>query len=239
MPWRNDLWGQYDGSIWGMHQGDRLCYPRSLLCGPPPLKQHTPCQSPSPWPPTRCTNAVEFADSQGGNFIDTANGYHNGQSEEWLGEWMALRGNREEMVIATKYTGPYAGANNGKRGMIKSNLGGNGTKSMRQSLEASLKRLQTSYVDVFYVHWWEYTTSIEELMQGLNDLVSVGKVNYLGISDTPAWVVSKANQYARMSGLRQFVVYQGEFFLLFLCLLYKEYLGTDKKKTRSLECGYT
>ncbi|KAI1483051.1 NADP-dependent oxidoreductase domain-containing protein [Daldinia eschscholtzii] len=80
---------------------------------------------------------------------------------------------------------------------------------MRLSLEASLRKLQTSYVDILYVHWWDYTTTISELMHGLNDLVTSGKVLYLGISDTPAWVVSKANQYARMAGLRQFVVYQG------------------------------
>jgi aryl-alcohol dehydrogenase-like predicted oxidoreductase len=80
---------------------------------------------------------------------------------------------------------------------------------MRNSIERSLKNLQTDYMDLFYVHWWDYTVSIPELMHSLNDLVASGKVNYLGISDTPAWVVTKANQYARDHGLRQFVVYQG------------------------------
>ncbi|KAI5308060.1 hypothetical protein KEM55_006678, partial [Ascosphaera atra] len=73
----------------------------------------------------------------------------------------------------------------------------------------SLRNLQTTYVDLFYVHFWDYATSIPELMHSLNDLVAAGKVNYLGISDTPAWIVSKANQYARDHGLRPFVVYQG------------------------------
>lgn len=80
---------------------------------------------------------------------------------------------------------------------------------MRLSVESSLERMRTSYIDILYLHVWDYTVSIPELMLGLNDLVSSGKVNYLGISDTPAWVVAKANQYARDHGMRQFSVYQG------------------------------
>ncbi|KAF5877856.1 putative norsolorinic acid reductase protein [Botrytis fragariae] len=142
----------------------------------------------------------------GGNFIDTANGYQAGQSETWLGEWMKSRDCRDEMVLATKYSSPYQKHHLRK---IQSNFGGNGTKSLRHSVETSLKRLQTEYIDLLYVHWWDYATTIPELMTSLNDLVSSGKVNYLGVSDTPAWVVAKANQYARDHGLRQFVVYQG------------------------------
>lgn len=141
----------------------------------------------------------------GGNFIDTANVYQNGESEQWLGEWMATRQIRDQIVLATKYSNAYSG----KPDEIRANYLGNGTKSMRQSLERSLQNLQTKYLDLFYVHFWDYTTSIAELMHALNDLVSSGKVNYLGISDAPAWVVTKANQYARDHGLRQFVVYQG------------------------------
>lgn len=142
----------------------------------------------------------------GGNFIDTANGYQSGESEERLGRWMKARGNRDEMVIATKYTTPYMGAHQDK---IQSNFSGNGSKSMKLSLDASLKKMQTTYVDILYLHWWDYSTSIPELMHSLNDLVVAGKVLYLGISDTPAWIVSKANQYARDHGLRPFVLYQG------------------------------
>lgn len=142
----------------------------------------------------------------GGNFIDTANGYQAGQSEQWLGEWLAARGNRDEMVIATKYSSAYRTHEKEK---IQSNYGGNGTKSLRVSVDNSLKSLQTTYIDILYLHWWDYATTIPELMHSLNDLVVSGKVMYLGISDTPAWVVAKANQYARDHGLRQFVVYQG------------------------------
>lgn len=143
---------------------------------------------------------------QGGNFIDTANGYQAGESEMWVGEWMKARNNRDEIVLATKYTTGFMGH---KKDKIQANFTGNGLKSMHVSLEASLKKLQTDYIDLFYVHWWDYTVSIPELMHGLNDLITTRKVLYLGISDTPAWMVTKANQYARDHGLRQFSVYQG------------------------------
>jgi aryl-alcohol dehydrogenase-like predicted oxidoreductase len=80
---------------------------------------------------------------------------------------------------------------------------------MKLSLEASLKKLGTTYIDLFYVHWWDYSATIPEIMHSLNDLVVSGKVLYLGISDTPAWLVSMANEYARTHGLRPFSVYQG------------------------------
>lgn len=83
------------------------------------------------------------------------------------------------------------------------NFTGTGTKSMHVSVAASLAKLQTSYIDLLYVHWWDFSVSIPELMQSLNHLVVQGKVLYLGVSDTPAWVVSKANQYARDHGLRR------------------------------------
>jgi aryl-alcohol dehydrogenase-like predicted oxidoreductase len=149
---------------------------------------------------------LDYFVSQGGNFIDTASSYQDEESEQWLGEWMKARDNRDEIVLATKYSSAYKKHQKSK---IQSNYGGNGTKAMRVSVEQSLKKLQTSYIDILYLHWWDYTVTIPELMQGLNDLVVSGKVIYLGISDTPAWVVSKANQYARDHGLRQFTVYQG------------------------------
>lgn len=145
--------------------------------------------------------------SLGGNFIDTAIGYQDGESEEWLGDWMALRKCRDEMIIATKYSSAYQMHEKNK---IQSNFGGNSAKSLHVSVHKSLERLQTPYIDILYLHWWDYATSIPEVMHSLNDLVACGKVLYLGISDTPAWVVSKANEYARQNGLRQFVVYQGK-----------------------------
>ncbi|KAH0493905.1 hypothetical protein TgHK011_000548 [Trichoderma gracile] len=150
---------------------------------------------------------LDFFYEQGGNFIDTANNYQYEESEAIIGDWMKKRGNRHEMVIATKYTTCY------KLGPVRphiaANFTGNGTKSLHASVEASLQKLQTDYIDLLYVHWWDYATSIPELMQSLNSLVVAGKVLYLGISDAPAWVVSKANEYARNHGFRQFSVYQG------------------------------
>ena len=144
----------------------------------------------------------------GGNFIDTANVYQNGESEQWLGEWMAARSNRDEMVIATKYaSSPQTFALD--KSVIQSNFTGLGAKSLLASIRQSLKNLQTDYIDILYVHWWDHKTSIPEVMHYLNDLVTSGKVLYLAVSDTPAWIVSKANQYARDHGLRQFVLYQG------------------------------
>lgn len=148
---------------------------------------------------------LDFFYSQGGNFIDTANNYQFEESEQWIGEWMKKRGNRDQMVIATKYTTCFRS----NTGEIAANFTGNSTKSLHTSVNASLRKLQTDYIDLLYVHWWDFSTSVEEVMQGLNALVLSGKVLYLGVSDTPAWVVAKANQYARDHGLRQFCVYQG------------------------------
>jgi len=138
--------------------------------------------------------AFEILDTfyeHGGNFIDTANFYQREESETWLGEWAASRGIRDELVIATKYTMSYRMFRPEK---IKSNFQGNHSKSLRLSVDASLKKLQTHYIDILYVHMWDWTTGVEELMQSLHHMVANGKVLYLGISDTPAWVVSKCNE---------------------------------------------
>ncbi|EXJ76533.1 alcohol dehydrogenase [Cladophialophora psammophila CBS 110553] len=161
-----------------------------------------------------CTKetAFEILDhfyEMGGNFIDTANNYQAEQSETWIGEWLALHGpyRRDEMVLATKYSSGYKVFSEPQ--LQQSNFGANSTKSLALSVEASLKKLQTTYIDLLYVHYWDFTTGVEEMMQSLNHLVQQGKVLYLGISDTPAWVVAKANAYARHHGLRPFSVYQG------------------------------
>ncbi|KAI4715172.1 hypothetical protein J4E89_000859 [Alternaria sp. Ai002NY15] len=162
-----------------------------------------------------CTKETAFAMldyfyEQGGNFIDTAVNYQFGESEEWIGEWMEERGVRDEMVLATKFTGMQITEREKEGGArCKSNYGGNSAKNMHTSTERSLKALRTSYVDIYYVHLWDSTASIPELMNALNDLVSSRRVLYLGISDTPAWIVVKANCYARQHGLRQFSIYQG------------------------------
>lgn len=109
-------------------------------------------------------------------------------------------------MLATKYTSAFQKSQSHRQ---QSNFGGNGAKSLRLSIEASLEKLQTAYIDLLYVHYWDMTASIPEIMHSLNYLVSSGKVLYLGISDTPAWVVVKCNDYARQHGLRPFSVYQG------------------------------
>ena len=104
-----------------------------------------------------------------------------------------------------QYTTDY---NRGKPGQHSAFVG-NSIKSMHNSVNDSLKKLRTDYIDILYVHWWDYTAAVEEVMDGLHTLIMQGKVLYLGVSDTPAWIVSKANNYARMSGRTPFVIYQG------------------------------
>ncbi|KAK7040449.1 aryl-alcohol dehydrogenase [Favolaschia claudopus] len=142
----------------------------------------------------------------GGNHIDTANAYQDGQSEEWIGEWAETRGCRDQVVIATKYTFPYMLSNPS----IKSHelYLGNNAKSLKLSVEASLKKLRTDYIDILYVHIWDLHTSVEEIMDSLHVMVMSGKVLYLGISDSPAWFIAKANEYARGHGKTPFVVCQ-------------------------------
>ncbi len=144
-----------------------------------------------------------FTDN-GGNFIDTANRYTEGTSEKYIGKFIA--GMRNSTVLATKYT-LYTERGN-------PNDGGNHKKNMIQSLEGSLKRLNTDYVDVLYLHAWDFTTSVEEVLRGLDDLVRAGKVLYIAISDTPAWIISKANTIADFRGWSPFVAVQLEYSLI-------------------------
>ncbi|RBQ66119.1 hypothetical protein FVER14953_13815 [Fusarium verticillioides] len=148
----------------------------------------------------------------GGNFIDTANNYQNEESETYIGKWVAARGNRDLLFLATKFTNCYRTHDLGQGKTV--NYGGNHKKSLRLSVADSLRKLQTDYIDLLYVHWWDWTTSIEELMDSLHILVEQGKVLYLGISDTPAWIVSAANIYAKMHGKTPFSVYQGRWNLM-------------------------
>ncbi|KAL1868909.1 hypothetical protein Daus18300_005745 [Diaporthe australafricana] len=152
-----------------------------------------------------------FVDA-GGNFIDTANNYQDEQSETYIGNWSTARKNRDLLFIATKYTNAFRSHELGTG--PPAIFGGNNKKSLFLSVEASLRKLQTTYIDLLYVHWWDWSTSIEELMDSLHILVEQGKVLYLGISDTPAWVVSAANTYARAHGKTPFSVYQGRWSVL-------------------------
>ena len=123
---------------------------------------------------------------------------------------MEQRGLREEIVLATKYTANYRRGKGGQHSAFV----GNSVKSMHNSVTASLKKLRTDYIDILYVHWWEYTTSVEEVMDGLHTLVLQGKVLYLGVSDTPAWIVGTANTYARLTGKTPFTIYQGKWSIM-------------------------
>jgi aryl-alcohol dehydrogenase-like predicted oxidoreductase len=139
----------------------------------------------------------------GGNFIDTANLYTNGTSESLLGEFM--EGHRQSVVLATKYTNAAPGTD--------PNAAGNHRKSMVQAVEASLKRLRTDYIDLYWVHVWDQITPVDEVMRALDDLVRAGKVLYTGISDAPAWWVAQANTLAYLRGWSPFIALQIEYSL--------------------------
>jgi aryl-alcohol dehydrogenase-like predicted oxidoreductase len=140
----------------------------------------------------------------GGNFIDTADLYTNGTSESFLGEFMAS--DRERIVLATKYTNSAPGTD--------PNAGGNQRKNMMQSVEASLRRLKTDYIDLYWLHVWDFTTPVEEVMRAFDDLVRQGKVLYIGISDAPAWIVARANMLAELRSWTPFVGLQIEYSLI-------------------------
>ncbi len=140
----------------------------------------------------------------GGNFIDTANHYTEGSAEQIVGELVA--GERDRFVVATKYT-LYTRRDD-------PNASGNHRKSMVQALEGSLKRLKTDYVDLYWVHAWDFTTPVDEVMRALDDLVRAGKVLYVGVSDTPAWIVSQANTLADLRGWSRFIGLQAPYNLL-------------------------
>jgi aryl-alcohol dehydrogenase-like predicted oxidoreductase len=140
----------------------------------------------------------------GGNFIDTANFYTNGTSESFLGEFM--KDHRQSVVLATKYSNAAPGTD--------PNAAGNQRKNMMQAVEASLKRLHTDYIDLYWVHIWDQITPVEEVMRGLDDLVRAGKVLYVGISDAPAWWIAQANTLAHLRGWSPFIGLQIEYNLI-------------------------
>ena len=140
----------------------------------------------------------------GGNFIDTANIYTNGTSEAFLGEFM--QGHRESVVLATKYTNAAPGKD--------PNASGNHRKNMMQAVDASLKRLKTDYIDLYWLHVWDQITPVEEVMRGLDDLVRQGKVFYVGVSDAPAWWIAQANTLAHLRGWSPFIGLQIEYSLI-------------------------
>ena len=141
---------------------------------------------------------------RGGNFIDTANQYTNGTSERFVGAFAADR--RDRLVIATKYTLPSRPGD--------PNSGGNHRRSMVRSVEDSLKRLGTDYIDLLYLHAWDFTTPVEEVLRGLDDLVRSGKIVYAGISDAPAWQIARMQTIADLRGWAPLIALQVEYNLI-------------------------
>lgn len=142
----------------------------------------------------------------GGNFIDTADNYTNGQSEELLGRFIAERKLRDRVVLASKFTFSSETGN--------PNAGGNGRKNMYRALDASLRRLQTDYIDLYYLHVWDLVTPPEEVLASLNDLVRAGKIRYFGLSDCPAWYVARMQTMAENEGKDRVVTLQHEYSLV-------------------------
>lgn len=140
----------------------------------------------------------------GGNFIDTANVYTEGHSEQLLGEF--IKEKRDKLVVATKFTGSTVEGD--------PNSWGNHRKNIMLAVEKSLKNLGTDYIDLYWLHIWDYTTRPQEVLRALDDLVKQGKILYTGISDTPAWIVSQSNAIAELKGWTPFTAIQIEYNLL-------------------------
>lgn len=151
-----------------------------------------------------CRSLYEAYRSAGGNFVDTADKYTDGSSEQIVGE--LIKAERDQIVLATKYS---LTAN-----PDDPNGGGNHRKRLVQALDASLKRLGTDYIDLYWLHAWDYLTPVEEVMRALDDQVRAGKILYVGVSDTPAWIVSRANAIAELRAWTPFVGLQIQYSLL-------------------------
>jgi aryl-alcohol dehydrogenase-like predicted oxidoreductase len=141
----------------------------------------------------------------GGNFIDTANMYTGGESEKIVGRFVAP--DRERFVVATKYANAVPGSGN-------PNAAGMHRKSLVQSLDASLARLGLDYIDVYFVHWWDFTTPVEEVHRALDDAVRAGKILHIGLSDVPAWAVSRAQAFHELRGYAPIAAMQLEYSLV-------------------------
>ena len=151
-----------------------------------------------------------YAD-KGGNFIDTADMYTHGQSEEFLGRLLHEDGfgGRDRFVLATKYTLNHPATAGGDP-----NASGNHRKRLMTALDASLKRLRTDYVDLYWLHIWDGTTPVDELMRAFDDMVRQGKVLYTAISDTPAWKIAQLQTYAEQHAMTRFACTQVEYSLV-------------------------
>jgi aryl-alcohol dehydrogenase-like predicted oxidoreductase len=157
--------------------------------------------------PTETTNAIlnAYLDA-GGNFIDTADYYTNGTSESILGDYLSETKRRDEVVLATKFSFSTRPGD--------PNSGGNGRKHIYSALEASLRRLKTDYVDLYWLHAYDGITPIEEVVGTMDALVRSGKVRYFGLSDAPGWYVARAATLAELRGMERVVALQLEYSLV-------------------------
>ena len=153
----------------------------------------------------QCRSVFDTYAEAGGNFIDTANMYTGGESERIVGRLIA--DDRERFVVCSKYTNALPGRND-------PNAAGMHRKSLTQSLDASLKRLGVDYIDLYMVHWWDFTTPVEEVHRALDDAISAGKILHIGLSDVPAWVVSRAQAFHELRGLCPVTCMQLEYSLV-------------------------
>ena len=142
----------------------------------------------------------------GGNFLDTADLYTGGKSEEMLGKFVNEKGLRDRAVIATKFTFNAEPGN--------PNAGGNGRKNIYRALEGSLRRLRTDYIDLYWLHAWDTVTPVEEVVSTLSDLVREGKIRHFGFSDVPAWYVARAQTIAEKEGKERLIALQLEYSLV-------------------------
>lgn len=156
-------------------------------------------------PEEECRPVFDAFVEAGGNFIDTANMYTGGESERIVGRMVAS--DRDRFVIASKYANAVPGTGD-------PNAAGMHRKSLTRSLDASLKRLGTDYIDLYFVHWWDFTTPVEEVQRALDDAVSAGKILHVGLSDVPAWVVSRAQAFHDLRGLAPVSAMQLEYSLV-------------------------
>ncbi|MDM7957035.1 aldo/keto reductase [Blastomonas sp.] len=156
-------------------------------------------------PEEECRAIFDTYAEAGGNFIDTANMYTGGESERIIGRLIA--GDRDRFVVATKYANAVPGAGD-------PNAAGMHRKSLMRSLDASLQRLGVDYIDLYYVHWWDFTTPVEEVQRALDDAVSAGKILHVGLSDVPAWVTSRAQTFADLRGMVPIAAMQLEYSLV-------------------------
>jgi len=156
-------------------------------------------------PEEECRPVFDAFTEAGGNFIDTANMYTGGESEGIVGR--LIKADRDRYVVASKYANAVPGTGD-------PNAAGMHRKSLTRSLDASLKRLGVDYIDLYFVHWWDFTTPVEEVQRALDDAVSAGKVLHIGLSDVPAWVVSRAQAFHDLRGLVPIAAMQLEYSLV-------------------------